>query len=114
MRARFLLAQISATLASPKLRQFGTKPSSFPSSEEQSSYFSRNIAAGKKIISLGSAGLRRSTDHDDFLDLTGGDDARPGARAALLTRQVFAGFLGRRRRGDLYRPRRRGHLPARS
>src|SRR5882757_4248834 len=114
MRARFPLAQIGAVAVSPNLRQFGTIPASFSRIEEQSSYFSRNIAAGKKIISLGSASSRRSTDHDDFLDLTGGDDARPGARAALLTRQVFAGFLGRRRRGDLYRPRRRGHLPARS
>src|SRR5437762_14302354 len=112
--ARFPYAQFGATAASPKLRQFGTKSGHVPPSREYVSYFSRNIAAGKKIVSLGPTSSRRSTDHDDFLDLTGRYGTRPGARAAFLIGPVFAGCLGGRRRGDFHRPRRRGHLPARS
>src|SRR5258708_15073748 len=109
MRARFPFAQIGAAGVSPNLRQFGTIPAPVSRTEEQSSYFFRNIAAGKKIISLGRISSPRSTAHGDFLDLTGGYDANPGAHAAVLI-----GQLGGRRGGDLHRPCGRGHLPARS
>src|SRR6267154_4129710 len=114
MRPQSPCAQFGATEASPKLRQFGTNSGPIPSSREYVSYFFHNIAAGKKIISLGPTSSSRSTDHEDFLDLTSRHGARPGTRAALFIGPAFAGLLGGRGRGDLHRARRRGHLPARS
>src|SRR3954469_14433773 len=119
MLARSPLAQFCATRGSPNMRQFGTKSTSLGHLREWVSYFPRNIAAGKKIISLGPRSSSGSTDHDDTLDFTGGNNGHPHSPAApfagpALARRVFAGLVGGRRRGDLHRSRRRGRVPARA
>src|SRR3982751_2671556 len=97
MLARFPLAQFGATRGSPNPRQFGTKSVLSPRLRAWSSYFSCNIAAEKKIISLGPTSSFRSPGHDDILDLTGGNNHHRGSPAAAFARPVFARFLRRRR-----------------